>query len=190
VSQTMISISPKTLHEKLSAGVALRLIDVRTPVEFATAHVGKAVSKPLENLRPAELARECSGFAGEIYVICQSGVRACKAISQLEAAGYYECAQVEGGMAAWMADGLPVERQTTGVITLERQVRIAAGFLVFAGTLLGVFVHPLILAIPGLVGAGLIFAGVSDTCGMAMLLARMPWNQTGGNANSTCGCPK
>jgi hypothetical protein len=65
-------------------------------------------------------------------------------------------------------------------ISLERQVRIVAGSMVFAGTLAGAFANPLFLIIPGFVGAGLVFAGVTDTCGMAMMLAKMPWNQAGG----------
>ena len=89
---------------------------------------------------------------------------------------------VEGGTTAWSAAGLPVVRGRK-TISLERQVRIAAGSLVFAGTLLGAMVNPLFLIIPGFVGAGLVFAGVTDTCGMAMMLAKMPWNQRGG---ATC----
>jgi hypothetical protein len=64
-------------------------------------------------------------------------------------------------------------------MSLERQVRIAAGSLVVLGTVLGAFVHPAFLGLPAFVGAGLIFAGVTDTCGMGMLLARMPWNRAG-----------
>ena len=72
---------------------------------------------------------------------------------------------------------MPVERQAGGGISLERQVRIVAGFLVLAGTLLGIFLHSGFLFISGFVGAGLVFAGITDICGMGMLLARMPWNQ-------------
>jgi hypothetical protein len=91
-------------------------------------------------------------------------------------------------MSAWLEAGLEVERQPVRVISLERQVRIAAGTLVLMGTLLGFLLHPAYLAISGFVGAGLIFAGVSDKCGMAMLLARMPWNQQTGNQPRTAGC--
>ena len=83
---------------------------------------------------------------------------------------------VEGGTDLWHEQGLPVEKGTSA-ISLERQVRITAGTLVFLGTLLGVFINYYFLIIPGFVGAGLVFAGVTDTCGMALLLARMPWNR-------------
>ena len=83
---------------------------------------------------------------------------------------------VDGGTDLWDKIGLPVERGKS-VISLERQVRIVAGSLVFAGTLLGAFVNLYLLIIPGVVGAGLVFAGVTDRCGMGLLLARMPWNK-------------
>ena len=83
---------------------------------------------------------------------------------------------VEGGTSAWDEAGLPVERGKEAV-SLERQVRIAAGFLVFVGTTLGVVHHEYWLGIPAFVGAGLMFAGITDTCGMGMMLAKMPWNQ-------------
>lgn len=83
---------------------------------------------------------------------------------------------VEGGTLAWEGAGLPVVRGRR-VISLERQVRIAAGALVVAGVLLGWLVHPAFLGLSAFVGAGLVFAGVTDTCGMGLLLARMPWNR-------------
>ena len=84
---------------------------------------------------------------------------------------------IEGGTAAWEKMGLPVERGGSRVIALERQVRIAAGALVVLGVVLAWTIHRAFLALPGLVGAGLIFAGISDYCGMAMVLAKMPWNR-------------
>jgi hypothetical protein len=83
---------------------------------------------------------------------------------------------VEGGTQAWDQAGLPVIRGEK-TISLERQVRIAAGLLVVSGTALGAFVHPYFLGLAAFVGAGLVFAGITDTCGMGMILARMPWNQ-------------
>jgi hypothetical protein len=83
---------------------------------------------------------------------------------------------VEGGTQAWDEAGLPVVRGQKA-ISLERQVRIAAGSLVLLGALLGYFAHPYWIALSAFVGAGLVFAGITDTCGMGMLLARMPWNQ-------------
>jgi rhodanese-related sulfurtransferase len=99
------------------------------------------------------------------------------------ASGYANLVNVEGGTLAWEQAGLPVVRGKEA-ISLERQVRIAAGSLVLLGTALGAFVHPAFLGLAAFVGAGLVFAGVTDSCGLGMLLARMPWNQAGGAA--TC----
>jgi len=112
-----------------------------------------------------------------VYVICYRGTRAAKACEHLQNAGLQNVYSIEGGTAAWEAHGLPVERGTSGIISLERQVRIAAGSLVLAGTLLAWLVHPAFLGIAAFVGAGLVFAGATDFCGMAMLLAKMPWNR-------------
>jgi rhodanese-related sulfurtransferase len=100
------------------------------------------------------------------------------ACEKLQAAGYTNVVNVEGGTKAWDEAGLPVVRGQKA-ISLERQVRIAAGTLVLIGALLGYFAHPYWIGLSAFVGAGLIFAGVTDTCGMAMLLARMPWNRVG-----------
>jgi rhodanese-related sulfurtransferase len=174
----MTSITPQLLHEKIAAGENPYLLDVRTPREYAQAHVPGAILEPLENLDVAEVKRQISASGeAQLYILCQSGARAKQAIGQLQAGGVSHCVLVEGGTAGWIRAGLPVERQAVSGISLERQVRIAAGFLVFVGTVMGMLVHPVILALPAFVGAGLIFAGVSDKCGMALLLARMPWNR-------------
>ena len=113
-----------------------------------------------------------------LYIICRSGSRGRQACEKFAAAGYTNVVNVEGGTLAWEQAGLPVVPGKK-TISLERQVRIAAGALVVLGTALGFFVHPAFLSLPAFVGAGLIFAGVTDTCGMGMLLARMPWNRAG-----------
>jgi rhodanese-related sulfurtransferase len=112
-----------------------------------------------------------------LYVICRSGNRSSKACQKFIDAGYTNVVNVEGGTSAWDAAGLPVVRGKKAM-SLERQVRIAAGFLVLLGTVLGFLLHPYFLAVPAFVGAGLMFAGITDTCGMGMLLAKMPWNRT------------
>ena len=91
---------------------------------------------------------------------------------------------VEGGTLACVESGLPVVRGMKA-ISLERQVRIASGLLVLLGALLGWLVHPAFIGLSAFIGAGLVFAGVTDTCGMGMLLARMPWNQVKDHAD---GC--
>lgn len=173
------TIQPTALKEKLASGDAVRLIDVRTPAEFQEVHVEGARNVPLDRLNPAELP----AGEGPVYFICKSGARGHKACQKCEGAGLAEAVNVEGGTQACVEAGLPVVRGQQ-VMSLERQVRIAAGTLVVIGTALGAFVHPFWLGLAGFVGAGLVFAGVTDTCGMGMLLARMPWNQRCGSSAS------
>lgn len=170
------SINPRRLYETVQSNGSVELLDVRTPVEYEEAHVDFATNVPLDRLNAAEVAERRKGSREPLYVICRSGNRARQAAQKLMAAGC-EVVNVDGGVQAWDEAGLPLVRGESRVISLERQVRIAAGSLVLAGALLGFFVHPYWIALSAFVGAGLIFAGVTDTCGMAMLLARMPWNQ-------------
>jgi rhodanese-related sulfurtransferase len=149
------------------------LIDVRTPAEFRAVHAEGAVLVPLDRLDVKQLG---DPIKGPVYLICASGTRAKLAAEKLEAAGVPQPTIIEGGTKAWEAAGLPVVRGKSA-ISLERQVRITAGSLVLIGTILGWFVHRYFFGIPAFVGAGLVFAGVTDTCGMALLLARAPWNQ-------------
>jgi rhodanese-related sulfurtransferase len=126
-----------------------------------------------------------------LYVICRSGSRGKQACEKFLAAGYTNIINVEGGTQAWDQSGLPVVRGKKA-ISLERQVRIAAGLLVLIGSVLGVF-YPYWIGLSAFVGAGLTFAGITDTCGMGMILARMPWNQVPktsptGTANEDATC--
>jgi rhodanese-related sulfurtransferase len=182
----MNTISPRQLQEIHEQDQAIRLLDVRTPAEFREVHVPFAQNVPLDSLDPVAVRRSQGGEGDTpVYVICQSGGRGSNACAKLIAAGLAEAANVEGGTAAWLEAGLPVVRgQKT--ISLERQVRIAAGLLVFASAVLGYFVHPYWIGLSAFVGAGLAFAGITDTCGMGMLLARMPWNQVSSACESGC----
>lgn len=172
------SITPEELHARQSRGGRGELIDVRTPAEFRASHAAGARLIPLDRLDPAAVlaARAPADVDQPLYVICRSGSRGRQACERFAAAGFRGAVNVEGGTAGWARAGLPVVRgQTT--ISLERQVRIAAGALVVLGVALGVVVHPYLLGIAGVVGVGLVFAGVTDTCGMGLALARMPWNR-------------
>jgi rhodanese-related sulfurtransferase len=158
-------------------GKPVELIDVRTPVEFREIHAEGARLVPLDRLDPVALMTGRNGTAAEpLYLICRSGSRARQACERFLAAGHDNVVCVEGGTLAWEQAGLPVKRGKKAM-SLERQVRIAAGLLVLVGSALGFFVHPYFIGLSAFVGAGLVFAGVTDTCGMGMLLARMPWNQ-------------
>jgi rhodanese-related sulfurtransferase len=174
----MKTISPRELHSLLSAQVDLAVIDVRTPVEFAEVHVPQARNEPLDKLRADVLLDSGRlSLSKPAYILCRSGQRAAKAAAKLQQEGLSEAIVVEGGTLAWIDAGLPVERGESKIISLERQVRIAAGTLVFTGVLLSVLVHPTFVWLSGFVGAGLIFAGITDWCGMGLLLAKAPWNQ-------------
>lgn len=158
---------------------AVDVIDVRMPPEYQAVHATIARNFPLDSLDPQSVMQQRNGAAEQpLYVICQSGTRSRMACEKFIAAGFSNVVSVEGGTKSWDSAGLPVVRGQQS-ISLERQVRIAAGFLVLLGVSLGWFVHPGFLGLSAFVGAGLMFAGITDTCGMALLLARMPWNRTG-----------
>ena len=173
---TLNTISPQELDEKVRRGEHVVLIDVRTPIEFREVHVTIAKNMPLDQLDAAKICFERNGIDTPLYVICRSGGRAAKAIEALSASGATNLVNVEGGTLAWEKAGLPIHRGVKSM-SLERQVRIAAGALVFIGTVLGYFVHPYWIGLAAFVGAGLMFSGITDTCTMGMLIAKMPWNQ-------------
>ena len=154
------------------------VLDVRTPVEFAEVHVPQALSVPLDGFSPNALV--ASGAAKReqaTYVLCGTGERAAQAAEKLAAAGFTAPIVVAGGTKAWIAAGLPVVRGAVHVMSLERQVRVAAGSLVLVGVLLGQFLNTGFIWISGFVGASLVFAGITGICGMGLILAKMPWNQ-------------
>jgi rhodanese-related sulfurtransferase len=175
------TISPRQASEARSSALFL---DVRTPAEFEEMHIEGAVLHPLSDLNPSKVTELSQGKSGCV-IICRSGGRAKQACEKLGASGVTGLSILEGGITAWEGAGLPVVRgQKT--ISLERQVRIAAGALVFIGAVLGYFVNPAWIALSAFVGAGLVFAGVTDTCGMAMMLAKMPWNTRVGKQGACC----
>ncbi len=171
------TITPQELSQLRQSSKTLELIDVRTPVEYQEVHVEFARNVPLDRLDPLAIKAERNGNSDQpLYVICRSGSRGKQACEKLLASGIAPVVNVEGGTLACEAAGLPVVRGRKA-ISLERQVRIAAGVLVLIGSALGFWVHPYFIGLAAFVGAGLTFAGITDTCGMGMLLARMPWNQ-------------
>lgn len=151
-----------------------KIVDVRTPAEYEGLHVEGSLLAPLDKLNAEELASQV-GRGKPILVMCRSGKRAamaCKKLSEV----LPDARAIEGGVEAWAAAGQPV-KHGKGVMSLERQVRIAAGSLVLIGSLLAWKVSMGFIALPAFVGAGLIFAGLTDNCGMGMLLAKAPWNR-------------
>lgn len=153
----------------------VRLLDVRTAGEYESVHIGGAYNVPLDTL--SEHSREIQASVQDpIVLVCQSGQRARRAEEALRAAGLENLHVLDGGVNAWIAAGLPVVRGAKK-LSLERQVRVAAGAMAAAGGLLAATLHPGFGWLAAFVGGGLVFAGLTDTCGMAMLLAKLPYNR-------------
>lgn len=151
----------------------VRVVDVRSAGEYAAGHIPGAVNIPLEELesRLADLEQ-----SGTVVLACQGGRRAGIACEQLTGR-HPEVAVLDGGTKAWSAAGLPLVRSVRAKWSLERQVRFGAGLMVLIGVLLGLLVNGNWLYLALFVGAGLTFAGLTDICGMAFVLARLPWNR-------------
>ena len=165
---------PGALRDCLASGTDLRVLDVRTPAEFRTAHIPGSWNVPLDSLGECR-ADLVAGLSGSVVLVCRSGARAEKAARALQEAGLESMSVLEGGIAAWEREGGALDRGRRGW-ELERQVRLAAGVLVLLGVL-GSLALPALVWLSAFVGAGLVFAAVTDHCGMALLLARMPWNR-------------
>ena len=186
---TVSVISAAKLAELYNGSQNIDLVDVRTPAEYREVHVEFARNVPLDRLDPAAFTQTHNGPAkGPLYFICRSGSRGEQACEKFIKEGFTNVVNVEGGTLACEQAGLPVVRGKRAM-SLERQVRIAAGSLVLLGALLGWFVHPAFTGLSAFVGAGLVFAGITDTCGMGMLLARMPWNQCSPSSD-VCSTPE
>lgn len=184
-------ITAKELAEMCQKSEDVNLIDVTTPAEFRELHAVPARNVPLDILDVEALKAELGeGNDKALYVMCRAGIRGRKACEQLMAGGLTNVVNVEGGVNAWEQDGLPVVRGKKAM-SVDRQMRTLAGTLVLTGAVLTIW-HPYWAILSGFVGAGLVFAGLTDFCPMALWLAKMPWNrtkcQTAGNANTTSCC--
>jgi len=167
---------------------ALRCIDVRSPTEFAAGHIPVAINIPMDEIesRVADLPSD-----SPIVLVCQSGQRA--AMTQaLLAEIRPKLTVLTGGTSAWQQAGLPLVASTRSRWSLERQVRFGAGLLVLIAVALGLFVHRGWFGLAAFVGCGLVFAGATNFCAMACLLALLPWNRRGSgkscNSGKVCGC--
>ncbi len=168
-------LAPADVARLIAERPETRLLDVRTPGEFETEHIDGAYNVPLDTL--AEHGAEIrAGVAAPVVLVCRSGQRSRRAEEALKAAGMTNLHVLDGGMSAWVAAHRPVRRGAQRM-SLERQVRIVAGALAATGGLLAFTVNPLFAAIPAFVGSGLVFAGVTDTCAMGMVIARLPYNR-------------
>ncbi len=175
-SQAEKSITPAELAGRRQARLPGDLLDVRTAPEYALAHVAGARLLPLDQLDPAAFLKTRLDAGAPLYVICQSGARAAKAVEKFLAAGFDRCVLVEGGTQGWIDAGLPVECGRSKVLPLMRQVQVVVGSLSILGAAMALGLDSRFAVIPLLLGGGLLFAGITGTCGLALLLAKMPWN--------------
>jgi rhodanese-related sulfurtransferase len=168
------AIPPDEVDALLESGAELKLLDVRTSAEFESAHIPGSYNVPLEQL--PEHRGELLGIGAPIVLVCRSGARARQAELQLREIDLPRVRILDGGLQAWEAAGLAVRRGRQHW-SLERQVRAIAGTLVLVGTLGSLLVWPPLIFLAAFVGTGLLFAGLTDTCLMGMLLLRLPYNQ-------------
>lgn len=176
MTATMKTVPPRQASEWIAAGEAV-LIDVREPDEFRAEHIAAALSLPLSGI--GNLDGVLNVPAGRKLVFqCLKGSRGALACDHMAAQnGSREIFNLEGGITAWKAQGLPVVGAVSPRLTIFRQVQIVVGLLVLLSVLAGFLLNPAGFAIAGLLGAALAFAGLSGWCGMAVLLRRMPWNR-------------
>jgi rhodanese-related sulfurtransferase len=168
---TTTRLSAHDLADQLAAR-DVTVIDVREPMEYASGHITGSLNIPLSRITQADLP------SGPLVLVCQSGNRSSKGLSQLLQQGHpHPVADLVGGIPAWQQAGFSLRKLTNAPLPLMRQVQIAAGSLVLLGVILSQTVAPGWIWLSGFVGAGLTFAGISGFCGMARLLAVLPWNR-------------
>ncbi len=167
------NITVAELKNRLEHGEPIQLVDVRGADEYAVGHIPGAINMPLAEAesRVDDLARR-----SPVVLVCQSGRRAGMACELLQE-HHDGLLVLEGGTQAWMSANNPVVSSLATRWALERQVRLGAGLMILLGVILGFLVHPGWFGLAGFVGAGLTFAGLTNVCGMAMVLAKCPWNQ-------------
>jgi len=176
MNAALISLKPEDVAQRLTGRRAV-LVDIREPDEFARRHVRGALSRPLSTFEAAHLKVEPGR---DVVFTCRTGMRTGANCERLAAVVDGAAYVLDGGVDAWAAAGLPVDEDRKAPLEIMRQVQIVAGSLVLAGVALGFAIHPGFYGLSAFVGAGLVFAGATGFCGMATLLARMPWNRVRG----------
>lgn len=172
-ANSLSTLSPRQLDQRLASGTPPLLLDVREYPEFAAGHLAGARMIPLAELESqmADLPRD-----REIVTVCRTGRRSAQAADALRRNGFSSVSDLGGGITAWEKAGLSLERETRAPWSLERQVRFAAGVLILLGLALS-YLWPPAIALAWFVPAGLILAAVTDSCAMGLLLAKLPWNR-------------
>jgi rhodanese-related sulfurtransferase len=176
------SISPVELKNLMSAGCCL--VDVREPIEHAEECIEGAKLIPLGEIdrRAAEIDR-----SQPLVVTCRSGKRGSEALKKLQALGFADTRNLEGGILAWKAAGLPVSRSAKKVFPLMQQVQLTIGLGVLTGAVLALSVNPNWVLLCAFFGAGLTLAGSTGWCGLAILMSKMPWNRVSGPTCAASG---
>ncbi len=167
------TIDPSSLNTLLNQQ-AVTLVDVREPSEHAGERIPGSILMPLSRFDPDRVPFDANK---PTVLYCRTGNRSAQAAQKLFAAGANEVMHLEGGLSAWVQAGYPTQVNKNAPISLMRQVQIVAGSLVVIGTILGAFVSPWFLILSGFVGSGLVFAGITNTCALGRLLAKLPYNQ-------------
>ena len=172
---SLIPVSPEEARELIVAGA--RLVDIREPDEHARERIAAA-----ENLPLSRLDRLNAGTASAVIYHCRSGNRTASNAARLADAAHCPTYVLEGGLDGWRKAGLPVAVDKRQPLELMRQVQLAAGGLVLLSVALGFLLTPALFGLAAFVGAGLMTAGATGWCGMARLLAHMPWNRRAARA--------
>ncbi len=159
------------------------LIDVRTPVEFAEVHAKNASNIPLGSLDETKVKEIAEQAASKpIVILCQSGSRAKTAGKKLCDFGISNVHVIEGGTLGWQVANKPVIKSKASRLPLMRQVQVVIGAVVLTSSVLVILGQAWAAWIAAFVGAGLLFAGITGFCGLAILLSKMPWNRVDGAA--------
>lgn len=178
-SPSPASLDADQTHARLAE---LTVVDVRTPGEYAGGHVPGALNVPLDRLDRAVPALKEAAARGELVIVCQSGNRSRTACDRLTAHGI-PVTNLTGGTSGWAARGHALAHPAGAAPTrtpwaMDRQVRLTAGTLVLLGLLLGLLLHPAFQLLSAAIAGGLVFSALTNTCGMAALLAKLPHNRT------------
>lgn len=166
-------ISAQELKKRLDQGNII-LIDVREPAEYRSECIDGSCLIPLGTISTDKLPSTDK----PIVIHCKSGKRSADACSKLLSTNpSLDIYSLEGGITAWQQAGYQIKTSGSSVLPLERQTHIVVGFIALTGTLLGTLIHPSYYILPGIIGTGLLFAGITGWCGMSILLSKMPWNK-------------
>lgn len=168
------NIDAKTLKKWLENNEAV-VVDVREPAEHAAEKISGSNLLPLANVCKSALPK-CENK--KLVLHCRSGKRSLNACQKLISEDpNLEIYNLEGGISAWSAEGCEIKTSGKFFLPLDRQVQLTIGLGVVTGSLLGYLVSPIFFLLSGFFGLGLIFAGLSGYCGLAILMAKMPWNK-------------